>query len=224
MTKPLENEQTELVLNYLSAQNRPYNVTDILNNLKGKVSKANIQKILNEAVESNKIVVKTYGKQMIYCPIQNATDISPDSLNELSMKTNESAKVMEDLKEKNLLVYSIGIWGFVHLRLVLQKLKNSKTTEDMKAELSNLNAENTNLKEKLEMLQNGTPLITTEEKQRIESDFEEMRQHWKNRKRMFNEMWNTITEHAENPKKLKEKVGFETDEDVKVDFKLVFSL
>ncbi|KAI8898041.1 Tat binding protein 1-interacting protein-domain-containing protein [Globomyces pollinis-pini] len=213
MTKPLENEQTELVLNYLSAQNRPYNVTDILNNLKGKVSKANIQKILNEAVESNKIVVKTYGKQMIYCPIQNATDISPDSLNELSMKTNESAKVMEDLKEK--------VNGNLKL---LQKLKNSKTTEDMKAELSNLNAENTNLKEKLEMLQNGTPLITTEEKQRIESDFEEMRQHWKNRKRMFNEMWNTITEHAENPKKLKEKVGFETDEDVKVDFKLVFSL
>ncbi|CAJ0825164.1 4619_t:CDS:2 [Entrophospora sp. SA101] len=56
-----------MVMEYLRKQNRPYSATDVINNLRGAVTKTVAQKVLNSLVEKNEVNCKPYGKQSVYC-------------------------------------------------------------------------------------------------------------------------------------------------------------
>ncbi|KAG0001418.1 hypothetical protein BGZ65_003506 [Modicella reniformis] len=80
----------KLVLDYLTKQNRPYSVTDIVSNLHAAVSKAECQRIMNALVEKDLVTAKLYGKQAIYVVRQDTIDtVTPEELaaidNEITM-------------------------------------------------------------------------------------------------------------------------------------------
>lgn len=53
------------------------------------------------------------------------------------------------------------------------------------------------------------------EGKRMEQDFVTCMEHWRKTKRLFNNLWDQITENIETkPKKLRAEIGIETDEDV----------
>lgn len=61
--------------------------------------------------------------------------------------------------------------------------------------------------EKLKKLQSGVVMVKPEDKKAIEDSFYENVNQWRKRKRMFKEIWDTITENS--PKDQKEfKVAF----------------
>lgn len=58
------------------------------------------------------------------------------------------------------------------------------------------------MEEKLDKLRSGVILVKPEDKKIIEDSFAEKVNQWKRRKRMFKELWDTITENS--PKDQKE--------------------
>lgn len=55
-----------IVLEYLTKQNRPYSVTDIVTNLHNSMSKVVATKALVQLETAGSILAKTYGKSAIY--------------------------------------------------------------------------------------------------------------------------------------------------------------
>ena len=63
-------QSAALVLDYLRKQNRPYSATDISSNLKNRVTKAAVTKLLKDMHERNEIEGRAAGKQIVYHAIQ----------------------------------------------------------------------------------------------------------------------------------------------------------
>ncbi|KAM0746531.1 TBPIP-domain-containing protein [Meredithblackwellia eburnea MCA 4105] len=75
------DQADEIILGYLTSQNRPYGATDISANLKNKVSKAQAAKSLAALHERGEIMGKAYGKTIVYCALQKEEDtMSPEDL------------------------------------------------------------------------------------------------------------------------------------------------
>ena len=80
MGKVNESEAKAIVVKYLTNQNRPYSVNDLVANLHNEVPKALMQKTLDGLVEESKIKEKVNGKQKVnlshsfrYTRLQNIT-------------------------------------------------------------------------------------------------------------------------------------------------------
>ncbi|MBW0468246.1 hypothetical protein O181_007961 [Austropuccinia psidii MF-1] len=86
-------EAEAMILSYLIDQNRPHNPTDISANLK-VIKKVDTMKCLTYLHEAQKIDMKLFGKQAVYCCKQSDLETAPPEL--LSEKQRE----LEDLKEK----------------------------------------------------------------------------------------------------------------------------
>jgi hypothetical protein len=56
----------DLILNYLTVQNRPYNLQTVVDNLKGAIKKGAAQKAIDNLVQKGAVKAKEYSKQMIY--------------------------------------------------------------------------------------------------------------------------------------------------------------
>ena len=65
MGKATETEAKAIVVKYLTNQNRPYSVNDLVANLHNEVPKALMQKTLDSLVEEGKIKEKVNGKQKV---------------------------------------------------------------------------------------------------------------------------------------------------------------
>lgn len=50
----------------MSAQNRPYAVTDIITNLHGTIGKTMAVRVLTSLAENGSLIAKTYNKTVIY--------------------------------------------------------------------------------------------------------------------------------------------------------------
>lgn len=61
-----EDNEENIILDYLKTQNRPYSATDVYNNLHGKVGKTAVTKLLTLMQENETIHGKVYGKQWVY--------------------------------------------------------------------------------------------------------------------------------------------------------------
>ena len=86
MGKVNESEAKIIVVKYLTNQNRPYSVNDLVANLHNEVPKALMQKTLDGLVEESKIKEKVNGKQKVnlsrllhssrYTPLHNITALN----------------------------------------------------------------------------------------------------------------------------------------------------
>lgn len=64
----------EAVLKYLADTNRPYSANDITQNLNKKFGKTEILRALDALVSKEQIMEKVYGKQKVYCALQEDDD------------------------------------------------------------------------------------------------------------------------------------------------------
>ncbi|CAG8580542.1 5190_t:CDS:2, partial [Acaulospora colombiana] len=200
--------------------------SDISNNLHNAVTKAAIQKALTNLVEKDEVGCKTYGKQSVYVVRQDQFESpSAEELNEMDMRIEELKKEVNEYKDRNKQLQS-GNYGvlFIHSYdasesptlfnddLVLNGLNNSLTNEQIMDRLDALDKENEGYEERLKVLRSGSKQISAEDKKRIDELYEKNRKLWKQRKRMFNEVFNQIVEATEKKAKdFMEELGIEMD-------------
>ncbi len=92
-----EVQASDTILEYLKKTNRPYSAIDVFNNLKEKIPKTLVVKLLNSLVENGKITGKLYGKQWVYvsrqdlleCPTQEEISKMDDSIDSLKASISE---------------------------------------------------------------------------------------------------------------------------------------
>ena len=66
MASKTSKDPQQIVLKYMSDQNRPYSTNDVLMNLHKEFGKTAIQKALDNLVQEGKLVEKVNGKQKAY--------------------------------------------------------------------------------------------------------------------------------------------------------------
>lgn len=62
-----EGEAERVILDYMTRQNRPYSVGNVVDNLHKAVAKPVAQRVLDKLAEKNELIKKEYGKAVIYC-------------------------------------------------------------------------------------------------------------------------------------------------------------
>lgn len=79
----------ELVLDYMTKQNRPYSLINIFDNLHAAVKKPLLEKVLDDLCEENKLRVKDFNKNKIYMLDQSQFKITTQEMEELTKKMAE---------------------------------------------------------------------------------------------------------------------------------------
>ncbi|KAL2916190.1 PSMC3 interacting protein [Polyrhizophydium stewartii] len=209
--KPAPADAQDLVLLYLRKQNRPYNANDIFSNMRGAVAKTALAKILAACAEQSKclsddqlIQSKTYGKQVIFAPIQ---EVAPEGANE---ETQALSAQLEEVQAQLAAARDEATQE-------LQNLQRSPTTEAAREMLARLTEQNGELRERLRVLSSGERLVSPEECKRILAAHARVRGEWKSRRKLFMSVWSHLSDTLPgSPKQLMETLGIETDEDVGV--------
>ncbi|EMR08379.1 hypothetical protein PNEG_03219, partial [Pneumocystis murina B123] len=203
-SKPQSNKRDDetLVLDYLRKTNRPYSATDICLNLHNAIPKTALAKILTTLSERGEIRCKTYGKQSVYVIDQEQFENpSSEELAIMDTRIEELRQQINETQEKN-----------KQMKQALQSLMVQKTTAELQTMSKDLDQRITTLNNRLNSLQSGTArLISLEEKEIIQKNYEHMRKMWKDRKTLFRNLWDAISEGESSPAELKERLGIEDD-------------
>ncbi|KAL5553467.1 hypothetical protein UlMin_040868 [Ulmus minor] len=208
MAPPKSDSTEAIVLNFVNEQNRPLNTQIVADSLqKFNLKKGLIQKTLDALADSGKISFKEYGKQKVYLARQDQFDV-PNS-EELNQMKEENAKLQQQLGEEK---KAIG-----EVEGEIKALQSNLTLEQIRDKEAKLRTAVEEMENKLENLRGGVMLVKPEDRKVVEKMFEEKVTQWRKRKRMFKDLWDTITENSpKDLKELKEEVGIENDEDVGV--------
>nr|XP_023024012.1 homologous-pairing protein 2 homolog isoform X1 [Leptinotarsa decemlineata] len=195
----------DAVLKFLEDHNRPFSNNDIQGSVPGGFCKSAVQKALDSLIDENKVKEKVYGKQKVYCILQN-NDSSGNQLREdlleMDRKINETTielkEISDQLKIKSQLVAQLK--GKISLEDAIdQKIRLDKELEDVKQQLSRFSE---------------VELICPKKKLATENEYEKYLKVYKQRKRMCLDMVDSILENYPKTKKhLYEDIGLETDED-----------
>ncbi|XP_030549277.1 homologous-pairing protein 2 homolog [Rhodamnia argentea] len=205
---PKSNSTEEIVLNFVNEQNRPLNSQNVADSLqKFNLKKAAVQKALDTLADNGRISSKEYGKQKIYLARQDQFDI-PNS-EELNQMKEKNAGLQQQFEEYRKAISELdGEIKALQSNLTLERILDKETE---------LRSEVKAMEEKLEKLRGGVMLVKPEERKAVQDMFAEKIRQWRRRKRMFKDLWDTITENSpKDLKEFKEELGLEYDEDVGV--------
>lgn len=204
---------SEAVYKFMKDQNRPYSLTEILQNVGKDLGRTAVQGALDKLVDKDKLFVKTYGKQKVYCIAQEAT-VESEMNEELKAINREITSLMTDVEK---------VEG--NLRSGQTKLKERQqkiTIEEAKVQKEKLETQIRELKHELEGFQESSKPISEAEKIKICEQYEKYVKEYKKRKALCKEIINQIMEnYPKTQKKLLEDIGIETDEDVGFKFEAV---
>lgn len=102
-----------------------------------------------------------------------------------------------------------------HLEASLTKDQLESALKELEKEvilLHHLHNEVSQMQDRLETLQSGTVQVSLADKTRIDKEHEIMQTHWKQRKKMFKGVWDTITESLPgSAADFMQELGIETD-------------
>ncbi|ONI31359.1 hypothetical protein PRUPE_1G308500 [Prunus persica] len=205
---PKSDSTDAIVLRYLNEQNRPLNSQNVADALqKYNLKKAAIQKALDTLADNGKISFKEYGKQKVYLARQDQLDI-PNS-EELSRMKQENEKLQEQLGEQKRSISEV--------EGEIKALQSNLTLEQIREKEAKLTNEVNEMEDRLEKLRGGVTLVKPEDRKAVEQMVYEKISQWRKRKRMFKDLWDSITENSpKDVKEFKEEIGLEYDEDVGV--------
>ncbi|KYN38970.1 Homologous-pairing protein 2 like protein [Trachymyrmex septentrionalis] len=195
---------TIAVYNYMKMQNRPYSVNDVVTNLLNEHSKTAVQKAMDELVKKGKLFEKVYGKQKIYCVVQDSqydTDELMRIDKELQSHANEVEtkyqEVMKEVKEQETLLAS---------------LKSSLTLEDAQKEKIALQENVKQLTHKLDKLMEKSGSEDLQEsKRKAQENLDEYSREYLKRKKICIEILDCILEsYPGNKDELYEEIGIDS--------------
>lgn len=202
----------DVVLTYVNDVNRPVNATNVGDALGARgVKKGLAQKYLDALAEKGKIAVRDAGKQKVYHALQDGEVMDADALRETHATTKG---VMEEVGRLSEEVRA--------LKSTLRGLKSAQSVEEMEKARRALEDENAALEKRLAPLrlakENGE-MITESERVKIEDAFLKSMESWLDRRRKFNNLFETVLEGTGLPKKkLWEDLGAESEEDHGIDY------
>ncbi|KAJ0974908.1 hypothetical protein J5N97_016873 [Dioscorea zingiberensis] len=209
---PKSDSVEVIVLNYVNELNRPLNSQNVADALqKFNLKKTAIQKALDTLSDSGQISFKEYGKQKIYIARQDQFKIP--NVQELDQMKKENSKLQDELEAQKKAIAEVETEN--------RALQSNLTLEEIRTKQAKLKTEVSLMEEKLEKLRTGIVLVKPEDKKAIEEAYHEKINQWRKRKRIFKELWDTLTENSpKDSKEFKEELGIEFDEDVGVSLQL----
>ncbi|XP_043790747.1 homologous-pairing protein 2 homolog [Apis laboriosa] len=193
----------ETVYKYMKIQNRPYSINDLVSNLHNEYGKVAVQKAVDKLVAEGKIFEKVYGKQKLYCPIQDSS-LDVEELmridKELQAHANEVESKYQEL-EREIKVQEA----------LLLSMKSSITIEEAKKQKALTQQRIIELKNKLDALMeaSGTEDLT-ESKRKAEKALNDYSREYIKRKRLCTEILDCILDNYPGGKnELYEEIGIE---------------
>lgn len=192
----------DAIYKYIKKQNRPFSVNDIVSNLHNEYGKAAVQKALDQLVADQKVFEKVYGKQKIYCVVQDSkyTEELMRIDKELQVNANEVESKYQEL-EKEVRAQEA----------MLAALQNSMTVEEARAEKERVQQSVRELTDKLEELMGQSVSDDlSETKRKAEQALQTYSKAYSNRKRLLTNIIDCILESYSGTKaSLYEEIGIE---------------
>ncbi|KAH8819719.1 Tat binding protein 1-interacting protein-domain-containing protein [Xylogone sp. PMI_703] len=196
---------SELILEYLSQQNRPYSATDISANLHNKVTKTNADKILKDLEKKGLIMGKATkgdakGSQWVFWCLQDPTTSStPADLTALDTTITTLRETIPLLKAQQ-----------KDLNARLQTLRSAPTTSELRALVETLRSQRQEKTTRLAALKNGSvEKVSKEEMERIGREWKFWDRAARIRRKCFLELEDTLVEAGMGREELWEKAGVE---------------
>ena len=177
-------ESIKMILEYLQARNRPYNVNDIFNNLHGSVGKSAVPKCLDVLVERGQVTAKQFNKQVVYVINQDNFDLP--SQEELDRMDLEIASMKEQLQTAKAEVKA--------KQATLSSLSAQLTLEQARARISKLQSDSAGMTAKIASILEGKVRVDPEEKAQVDKDYAVVSKELKKRKKMCMDILSTLTE------------------------------
>jgi len=196
-----ENKTEAKVLEYLSSTNRPFNINDIQNNLHNEFGKSGIVKAIENLVEANSIIEKTYGKQKIYFINQEKFgELKEEDLkkleNQIGLLYSQSQNLELELKQKES--------DLKHLTFI-------QNANEIDTNLKIIGDEIESIKKRLDESKNCK--IDPQESRKIKEEHRKIIGEWRKRKRIAKSAIDIILEggYPEGKESLIESIGIEED-------------
>ncbi|KAI0260423.1 TBPIP-domain-containing protein [Gloeopeniophorella convolvens] len=202
--KVLKGQEAEdKVYDYIKRMNRPYGAVDVSANLKGAVPKATTQKILLALAEKGAITQKIYGKTTFFVAKQNNLDTLPDD------KIKALTAEVEALNETNKTIAAEVKTASAELA----KIKNAPTDAELTLQIEEAESKCAKLREHLEPLRSGTPLVSAAELDFLDAEWVQWRAEWLRRRKVYLNFWALVSDALPPPDatQLTEDLGLEQD-------------
>ena len=202
----------DVVLTYVNDVDRPVNATNVGDALGARgVKKGLAQKYLDALAERGKIALKDARKQKVYYALQDGEVLDADALREMRSRTRVVMEEVGGLNE--------NVRG---LKSTLRALRSVQSVEEMETARRALEKENAALEERLAPLRLAKKkgeVITESERVKIEDAFLKSMETWLDRRRKFNNLFETVLEGTGlQKKKLWDDLGAESEEDHGIDY------
>ncbi|KAL5107617.1 hypothetical protein TcWFU_004150 [Taenia crassiceps] len=191
------------VLTYMTRENRPFSVNDIVAALQKTHGKTAISKAVDELVLEDSLIEKVYGKQRVFVVSQDKLP-RPDGseLKAMDEEINSLTAKIKQLKDHIKLVESE--LKSVQSSLSLQEARNQNVIVEAKIE---------EMRKLIAEYESEVP-VTPEEFAQVERGQRAAVTEWRKRKRMAMDIIDAVAEgYPKSRKELMEDVGIETDED-----------
>lgn len=209
MTKAKKGSgEEQIVFDFLSTQNRPFSVQNIVDALqKEGVKKTAVERSLASLVEKKTVTKKEYGKAKIFILAQQHIALpDPDEVARLETELVAHAKELEDTTTR-----------VSAMKERLANLGGQLTTDDAKEKVSALEKQLESKSKKREALGDGSALVTADEKHKLELSYYTMKSLWKKYRRIVKDITDMVGEATgQKAKMLHEEMDLETDEEAGV--------
>ncbi|KAK1118839.1 hypothetical protein K0M31_014610 [Melipona bicolor] len=194
---------TDTVYKYMKVQNRPYSINDLVSNLHNEYGKTAVQKAIDKLVSEGKIFEKVYGKQKIYCPVQDSSNDIEELMRidkELQAHANEVESKYQEF-EREIKVQEA----------LLSSMKSSITIEEARRQKIELQKRIALLTNKLDgLMEASSTEDLTECKKKAEKALNEYSREYAKRKRLCTEILDCILDNYPGSKTgLYEEIGID---------------
>ncbi|VUZ50440.1 unnamed protein product [Hymenolepis diminuta] len=190
------------VLAYMTRENRPFSVNDVVTALQKAHGKTALSKAIDELVLEDALVEKVYGKQKVFVVSQDKLPSLDDS--ELKAMDSEIASLSSKVQHLN-----------DKIKLAESELKSVESSLSLEEALkmnADIEIQIAELKRKIGECGSEKP-VSVEEFKTVETKQKSAVDEWRRRKRMAMEIVDAIAENYPKSRvQLMEDMGIETDE------------
>ena len=196
---------TQLIDDYMKEKNRPYSVINVFENLRGAVSKAETQRIMDALADKGTLTKKTFGKALVYWYAQEGLPAySPEELvthrAELKALKATAAQLGQDLASRA-----------AELNALKAEPTDTALAEVLAAscdELKQLEAR----RNAAEAASGSGSSVKAQNPDKLQAEFKKIRSVWGKRKRTVTEFLGKIADvTCKKEKILAEEMGLELD-------------
>ena len=200
------DDPKQYVYDYMKAQNRPYSLINIFDNLHGAIKKSQLGKILDALVDEGSLIVKEYNSKIyLFNQDKLETKVTDADIDEIQKEIDEKREVNKQLKEE-----------IASKNNELKILTLTLTDDELKAKIKEMKKELAKMKIKVDDIKdNKIDPIPPEKMKDAKENFEKELKTFKKTKKICTEIISDISDGLElKLKDTYEKIGIENDDEL----------